>query len=92
MIIRILCEGQYEVPESQLPELNVLDDAVQAAVDAADPSAFRARLGELLSAVRERGGPVPDDVLISSDLVLPASDTALADVAALLGDDGLIPG
>ncbi|GAA4263249.1 PspA-associated protein PspAA [Dactylosporangium darangshiense] len=92
MITRILGEGQYDVPETALTDLNVLDAAVQAAVDAADTVAFHARLGELLAAVRERGTPVPDDVLTVSDLVLPAPDSDLADVAALLGDEGLIPG
>jgi hypothetical protein len=92
MIIRILGEGQYDVPEAALTELNVLDAAVQSAVDTADTAAFGARLGELLAAVRERGTQVPDDVLTVSDLVLPAPDSDLADVRALLGDEGLIPG
>ena len=92
MIIRILGEGQYDVPETALAELNVLDTAVQAAVDAADAVAFRAHLGDLLAAVRERGTPVPDDVLTASGLVLPAPDSDITDVTALLGDEGLIPG
>ncbi|MET7395990.1 hypothetical protein ABZS66_21105 [Dactylosporangium sp. NPDC005572] len=92
MIIRILGEGQYDVPESALTELNTLDAAVQAAVEAGDTIAFRARLDDLLAAVRERGTYVPDDVLTASDLVLPAPDSELAEVAALLGDEGLIPG
>ncbi|GGM46300.1 hypothetical protein ACFFX1_21865 [Dactylosporangium sucinum] len=92
MIIRILGEGQYDVPESALTELNTLDASVQTAVDAGDTTAFRAGLGDLLAAVRERGTHVPDDVLTVSNLVLPAPDSELADVAALLGDEGLIPG
>ena len=92
MIIRILGEAQYDVPETALPELNIMDAAVQAAVDDADTAAFRARLGELLTAVRELGTRVPDAVLTVSDLVLPTPDSDLADVAALLGDEGLIPG
>ncbi|WP_432825886.1 PspA-associated protein PspAA [Dactylosporangium sp. CA-092794] len=92
MIIRILEEGQYDLPESALAELNTLDASVQAAVETGDTIAFRARLGDLLAAVRERGAHVPDDVLTASELVLPAPDSELADVAALLGDEGLIPG
>ncbi|WP_432991740.1 PspA-associated protein PspAA [Dactylosporangium sp. CA-233914] len=92
MIIRILGEGQYDVPDAALDDLNALDTEVQAAVDIGDPEAFRARLGDLLAAVRERGTGVPDDVLTASNLVLPAPDSDLAQVAALLGDEGLIPG
>ncbi|MGI5246141.1 PspA-associated protein PspAA [Dactylosporangium sp. CA-139066] len=92
MIIRILGEGQYDVPDSALNDLNALDAEVQTAVDAGDQAAFRDRLGGLLDAVRERGTGVPDDVLTASNLVLPGPDSDLADVAALLGDEGLIPG
>ncbi|GAA2340143.1 PspA-associated protein PspAA [Dactylosporangium salmoneum] len=92
MIIRILGEGQYRVPESALGELNALDAEVQAAVDAGDQATFRARLGDLLATVRARGTGVPDAELTASGLVLPGPDSELADVAALLGDEGLIPG
>jgi hypothetical protein len=35
---------------------------------------------------------LPDDEIVPSDLVLPASDASLDEVRELLGDDGLIPG
>ncbi len=69
-----------------------LDTALQAAVDAGDPAGFAAALAALLAAVRERGAAVPDQVLTASDLVLPGPDADLHEVAALLGDEGLIPG
>jgi hypothetical protein len=46
----------------------------------------------LLTAVREEGRPVADDVLVVSDLVLPHDGASLSDVRAMLGDEGLIPG
>ncbi len=92
MIVRILGEGQYELPEAALGELNELDTDLQAAADAGDETRFSAALGELLAAVRRLGTIVPDDVLSSSDLVLPARDATLNEVGALLGDEGLIPG
>jgi hypothetical protein len=92
MIIRILGEGQYEVPDADIDDLNVLDARLQAAVDAYDADSFAAALGELLAAVRGHGTVVPDAVLTTSELVLPAPDSDLAEVAALLGAEGLIPG
>lgn len=92
MIIRILGEGQYRVSPAAVAELNVLDGRLQATVDNHDADGFAAALGELLAAVRDHGEVVPDDELIASDLVLPAADADLGEVAALLGDDGLIPG
>jgi len=35
---------------------------------------------------------VPDEHLSVSDLILPDPDSSLAEVTALLGEDGLIPG
>ena len=40
MIVRILGEGQLDVPESALDALNALDTALHQACDANDPEAF----------------------------------------------------
>ena len=41
---------------------------------------------------RSLGTPLPDEQITPSDLVLPDADTSLAQVRALLSDEGLIPG
>ncbi len=92
MIVRILGEGQLDVPDSELGKLNTLDDALQAAVDADDEAAFAAALADLLAEVRQVGTPLPDDSLVPSELVLPSADAGLAEVRDLLGEEGLIPG
>ncbi len=92
MIIRILSEGQYEVPESEVDGLNVLDERLEAAVEAADDAAFTSALHDLLERVRSVGTSVADDALVQSDLLLPFSDATLHEVRDLLSGDGLIPG
>jgi hypothetical protein len=92
MIVRILGEGQLDVPESALDGLNELDSALQEACDANDPDAFDHALGNLLVKVREVGKPLPDDHLEPSELVLPSADASLAEVKELLSEEGLIPG
>lgn len=92
MIIRILGEGQYEVATTDLDHLNVLDQLVQDAVEERDGGTFAAALEQLLIEVRALGTPVPDDRIVPSDLVLPAADSSMAEVAALMDDEGLIPG
>lgn len=92
MIVRILGEGQCELAEGDLDGLNVLDDEVQAAVEADDEARFSAALSELLARVRQLGRPLPDDSLVPSDLVLPPGDSSLTEVREILADDGLIPG
>ena len=94
MIVRILGEGQWEVPDDTLAGLNALDDQVEQAVTAKDEAKLTLALSELLDEVRSAGTPVPDDQLADSDLILPDVDSSLADVEALLAEssEGLIPG
>lgn len=91
MIVRILGEGQFVLPDSALDELNRLDGQVESALDS-DEAAFREALATLLSRVRELGSAVADDALESSDVVLPFSDASVSDVRELLTSEGLIPG
>ncbi len=92
MIIRILGEGQFDVPDDAVDSLNGLDDTLQAAVEAGDEPAFRSALGALLDRVRELGDPIALDSLVPSVLVLPYGEASLSEVRDLLSEDGLIPG
>jgi hypothetical protein len=92
VIVRILGEGQLEVPDGQLTELEPLDDRLAAAVDTGDELGFARALAELLEYVRRVGEPLPAGELRASDLVLPSRDAGLAEVRELLEEEGLIPG
>ena len=92
MIVRILGEGQLEVPDEQIDSLNELDGAVESAVESGDEDRFAASLAALLDGVRRSGSALPEDALHDSDLILPPSDATIAEVRDLLQGDGLIPG
>jgi hypothetical protein len=92
MIVRILGEGQLEVPESAAGELNELDAKVEAAVNGNDEGAFHTALAALLARIREVGSPADPDALTPSSLIVPGSDATMDEVRELLADDGLIPG
>lgn len=94
MIVRILGEGQWEVPEEAVDDLNTLDDQVEQAVSQQDQAKLTLALSELLDEVRSLGTLVPDDQILDSDLILPDVDSSLADVESLLAEssEGLIPG
>jgi len=92
MIVRISGEGQFEVPDHFLADVNDLDAALEEAVSAGDEPAFGSTLLSLLERVRTVGALVPDDVLLPSEAILPAAGSSLAEVQAMLGDEGLIPG
>jgi hypothetical protein len=92
MIVRIIGEGQFDVPEEHLGELNRLDEDLVKAVDSGDDAAFTSALEALLASVRTAATELPDDYLGPSDLVLPGPDATIEDVREVLGDEGLIPG
>ena len=91
MIVRIMGEGQFDVPDGALEDLNRLDDHLEAACATGDEATFRQALTALNQGVHDRGTVLPDDYLGPSDLVLPGRDASLAEVSALLTDEGLIP-
>jgi hypothetical protein len=93
MIVRILSEGQWRIESDGRAELNSLDDAIEAAVQAGDQSQLADALRQLHDKVRAIGREVPDDELADSDLILPDVDATLEEVRHLLSgsDDGLIP-
>ncbi|MFD6426677.1 hypothetical protein [Streptomyces sp. NPDC060198] len=92
MIVRIMGEGQVELADGKITELNALDDELLAEMERGDGPGFRATLHALLGRVRELGSPLPDDSLEPSELILPSPDATLEEVRAMLHDDGLIPG
>jgi len=92
VIIRVLGGGQFDVPDTGSEELNRLDDRLLGAVESADGTAFGPALRDLVEAVARLGTPLADTALAASELVVPAPDSDLAEVRALLGAEGLIPG
>jgi hypothetical protein len=92
VIIRILAEGQFEVPDDAVDSLNELDRKLEGAVEASDEQALATALSDLLDRVRSAGSEVALDTLVPSDLVLPHASASLAEVRDLLSGDGLIPG
>jgi hypothetical protein len=94
VIVRILGEGQWEVDEATVRDLNALDEAVDRAVSADNQAELSAALSRLLAEVRARGTQIPDSDLRDSDLILPDADSTVGDVRSLLNPsgEGLIPG
>ena len=92
MIVRILGEGQLEVPDDAADGLRELDERLAAAVDGGDEAEFAQALAALLDRVRSVGRPVALDTLLPSQMVLPAADSGMAEVRELLTEEGIISG
>jgi hypothetical protein len=86
MIVRILGDGQYELPESMESEFERLDNHLIAHVEDGDEESFRKELAELVGIVQQ-GSALPDDDFRPSDAVLPSPDASLADVQELLSEE-----
>lgn len=84
-------EGQLDIASEDLSALNRLDDELEIAIESGDETKFRAALHTLLHNVRKVGKPLPEDSLAPSELILPPADSAMEEVRAMLGDEGLIP-
>lgn len=96
MIIRIVGEGQWNVPDDKLGALNEIDARVEHAVETANQTELTAALSDLVTMVRTEGAPIGDDVVTDSDLIVPDVSSTIEEITVWLSEnaagDGLIPG
>ena len=92
MIVRILGEGQFNLPGAAIDELNDLDNRMVAAVEGEDQATLTSLLREMEALVREKGTPLPVEELVESDLILPETDLTLEEAEHIFIGDGLLPG
>ncbi len=91
MIVRILTEGQYNLPGAYIDELNAIDNRLVEVVEEENREEFERILKSMLDLVREKGTPVPLDELAESDLVLPEPDITLEEAEEMFVGEGLLP-
>ena len=91
MIIRILTEGQYNLPGAHVDELNEIDNQIVEVVEQENRQEFDRLLKRMLDLVREKGTEVPEDELVESDLILPEPDITLEEAEELFTGEGLVP-
>jgi hypothetical protein len=91
VIVRIANEGQFRLPDEDAARLNELDNEAVAAAEAKDEGKFNNLWQQMLSLVQSDGEAVPDDELVSSDVILPPRDISFEEACAEFTGDGLIP-
>jgi len=92
VIVRILGEGQFNLPGAVIDDLNEIDNRMVEAVAAEDEVQFQSLLDEMFQLVRDRGEPLPLDQLVESDLILPETDLTLDEAEHIFIGDGLLAG
>ncbi len=91
MIIRILTEGQFNLPGIHIDTLNEIDNEIVDLVAQGDDPGFKKLLAKMLDLVRDSGTEIPVDELVESDLVLPQPDITLNEAAEMFVGEGLVP-
>ena len=86
MIVRILGEGRYDVPDADLPAIEQLDTQLVDAMDRSDEVEFTSSLSDLIGQVRHTGTLVAPDDLRTSSLVVPHEGSTLEEVRSLLAE------
>jgi hypothetical protein len=85
-------EGQYRADDELLSALNDLDDEAVAALNRNDEPELDRYLDEMWNLVKARGTRIPDDEIVTSDVVIPPSDLTLEETRELMSEsEGLIP-
>lgn len=87
MIVRILGDAVYELPDAESATVEQLDEALGAALEQGDEPGLQSVLGQLIAHVRAEGTPVPADDLRPSDLAVPHEGSSLDEVRALLASE-----
>ena len=86
MIVRILGEGRYDVPDADIPAIEQLDEVLVDALDRGDEAGFTGALADMVGEVRHSGTRLADDDLATSDLVVPHEGSTLGEVRTLLAE------
>ena len=86
MIVRILGEGRYDVPDGDIPAIEQLDSELVQTLERGDEAAFATTLAKLIERVRAKGSLIPADDVRTSELAVPHQDATLDEVRALLAE------
>ena len=91
MIVRILSEGQFKLPDDVQTQLNELDNEAVSAVEAGDEARFQELFNKMLELVESGGEPVPDDELVESQVIIPPRDLTFEEAKGEFTGEGIIP-
>jgi len=86
MIVRILGEGRYDVPDADMPAVEQLDAQLADALERGDEAEFTSSLTDLIAQVRHTGTRVAPDDLRTSSQVVPHEGSTLDEVRSLLAE------
>ncbi|ABE52178.1 PspA-associated protein PspAA [Methanococcoides burtonii] len=90
MIIRIMGEGQYEVPGSLFDELNSIDNRIVELVGKGNEADYRTELLKLINVVKSNGKQLDDTSIVESNIIVPPEDLSLEEATEIFTGSGLL--
>jgi hypothetical protein len=91
MIVRLMGEGQFRVPDEIHATLEEIDREAEDAVKGGHEDRLAEILERMHRVVREAGEELADDDLTPSDLIVPPVDLSMDEADELFAGEGLIP-
>jgi hypothetical protein len=91
VIVRILSEGQFKLPDDTPDRLNELDNEAVAAVEAGDEARFHELFDQMIELVHNEGEPVADDELVTAEIIIPPRDLTFEEAQGEFTGEGIIP-
>jgi hypothetical protein len=87
VIVRILGDGRYQIPDADLPAVEEIDEVLMDALERGDEATFTGALADLIGEVRHSGTRLPLDDVGTSGMVVPHEGSTLAEVKSLLAEE-----
>jgi hypothetical protein len=91
VIVRILSEGQFKLPDDVQTQLNELDNEAVSAVEAGDEGRFHELFDKMIQLVESGGEPLPDDELVESQIIIPPRNLTFEEAKGEFTGEGIIP-
>lgn len=89
MIIRIVGEGQYEVPGSLFDELNAIDNRIVEIISKENEKDFKIELSRLINKIKTSGKMLSDADIKESDVIVPPGDLTLKEAKEIFTGSGI---
>jgi hypothetical protein len=89
MIIRIMGEGQYRVPEALCDELNRIDNRIVTLVAEGKTREFRTEFMKLISEIKGKGKVLGAEEILESDIIVPPEDLSFEEAKAIFTGEGI---
>lgn len=92
MIIRIMGQGQFQVPSSLFDDLNKIDNKIVEYVQKGNEKGYKKGLADMIELIHREGKKVSDKELFESDSIVPPADMTLEEARQVFKGSGIFKG